>query len=228
MRTSSGTAVWKLVSRVVALLPFLLFAALAQADVIGDPAGDTFAPGPDITSVSTTLSGVNQSTLQIGVNFAGPIFAPSTFHLHSLGGYILLDTNGNANMPAALASLLTQLPPVPGVDFYIDLFSEESQPPQAQPRLVSVVNAAQNSVGAVPITYFPTSFVVDVPVSLLGTQNPSVGLIVGTFDNRTDVARLVPSQIAPIPEPGSLALFMVVAGAAAGAWHIRPRNLRRA
>jgi hypothetical protein len=196
-------------------------AALALGGTITDPVGDLLAPGHDITSVHSSLIGPNHDTLQISVAFAGPIFAPSTFHLNSLGGFVLLDTDGNANLAAALATIAANNhPPAAGIDFYLDLFSEE-----AYGGLADLLGAALNHVAAVPIAFGGSSFTVDIPVALIGTGNPDVGVIVGTFGNSaSDVAALLSQPTAaPVPEPSSGLLFFALAGLAAGALGARRR-----
>jgi PEP-CTERM motif len=209
-RSVAAMASWMLI---------VLFAGSEPAAVgatITDPAGDTFAAGPDITSVSTSLTGVNQSTLQITVNFGRTIFAPSSFHVNSLGGWILLDTNGDANMASSLSFLISNLPPAAGIDLSIDLFSEEFQLGFA-----NLLNSNLNFVAALPVSFGATSLTVSVPVSSLGVTNPNMGVVVGTFDQATDIASS--ATAGPVPEPGSFTLFSLLAGIAGGL-HCRRRR----
>jgi PEP-CTERM motif len=192
-------------ARVTMTAAVLLLVAGGRAALWGatitDPQGDTFGTGPDILSITTSLTGVNQSTLEITVSFAAPIQAASSFNLNSLGGYLVLEANGNADLQAALLHLASSIPPTSNIDYYIDLFSEEFMPGS-----VNLLNANASFVAALPIAFSMSQFTVRVPVSLVGSSNPQIGAVVGTFSGASDLAL----QAAPtdaIPEPSSLALF---------------------
>lgn len=93
-----------------------------------------------------------------------------------------------------------------GVDYFIDLYSEEFLSGQ-----VEVFNDLFDVVGQVPITFGSNAFSVAVPLAMLGGGNGLVnyGVIVGTFDEATDRAPngAMPATSTPVPEPATLLLL---------------------
>jgi hypothetical protein len=186
----------------------------ARADsLVIDPTGDTFGNGPiqlDVTSVNTT---VTSTSLTFVVTFSGPVFAPSVGNPRSVGGFIDLDTDQNPATGVESATGVFGPPPAPniGVDFGIDLFSEDFHS-----GLVDVINTNIGMIiGTAPITFSTSSFTLTVPLSLLGGDDGLVNyaLVIGTFDEPTDE---VPNGVtpatsadgaAPVPEPATLLLL---------------------
>jgi hypothetical protein len=221
-------------------------AAASADPLISDPLNDTFGVGPvqlDIVSYSGTFTpSAGGGTVVFTVNFAKPIAPASAFAPNSVGiGYIDLDTDrkaatggsagwGGPSVPGGNSwiNFFVQQGVVPGPmialgdEFFIDIGSE-----QFHPGLVDVDNAFTNvPTGQAPISFGPTSFTVTVPLSLLPGPVPpyNFGILVGTFDELTDrapngavsAAVSVPAPSSVVPEPGSLALFVLALGGAGG------------
>jgi PEP-CTERM motif len=207
--------------------------AVASAAVNVDPTGDTFAAGPDITTITTTISSGN---LVFVIDFLAPISAPSAgVFPNSVVGYIDLDTDQNAATGGSgpffgpvlggNSWINVFIPPNPGLpsipgplvplgdDYYVDLWSEGGP---GHMGTVDVVRTSDNTVtGTAPVTYVGSQLTVTIPLSFLGGDDgiANFGILVGNFAAPTDRApngdaplSTVDVQI-PVPEPASLALF---------------------
>jgi hypothetical protein len=200
---------------VLALAAGLAGSARTHANPILDPAGDTFVPGPTIDIVASQgFAPGNPGQFRLSVNFATPISPASAFAPNSVIGYVDIDTDQNAATGASpFINTFGGPPPViMGNEFYIDLASE-----LFNPGFVDLYDANTNTVlGSLAITYGPSSFFIDLPLSLIGgDQQFNYALIVGDFLSPTDRA---PNGALPlaIPEPASIAVFGLMLTGVAG------------
>jgi hypothetical protein len=182
-----------------------------SAAIVADAIGDTFGSGAiqhDITSISALEIG---NELVVTVDFAGPVSPFSPSNPASVVGFIAIDTNFDADMAGSLFFLRTNSPPAPGIDFYIDLHSQEFFPPNYNS--VELLNSSLEVVGnPLAISYGPTSLTVSVPLLSLGISddNVNIGALIGTFgslDEPGEPTDQAPDVIAAVPEPGSLTIF---------------------
>lgn len=168
----------------------------------------------EIEDLSVELIGTD---LKFTINFASSVAAPSDLLSPDppLVGYIAIDFFGGANVQADMPSALALLDPLQtnlptGIDFIIDLFSEDLFPPFFGE--VDVLDAALAPVSGGPFAAtYGTSFMVTVSLAALGDPDLveldlQVGAKVGTFDGPSDQA-----PNAPVPEPASLALWSLSA-----------------
>lgn len=211
---------------------FLFTALSADAGpILTDPPGDTFGTGThDITTYSAITDPATSTTL-LTVNFAGPISPPSAFAPDSVLGFIDLDTDRNPTTGGTTPWLgaLTGgnswinffIPPNPGTpalppphdtlialgdEFYVDLFSEASNP-----GFVDLTDANTGAVAAIPIAFGPTSFSILIPLTGSGNGSLNFGLLFGTIVGPTDRA---PNGAEPaqsyVPEPGSIVSYAIM------------------
>ncbi len=204
--------------------------------MISDPVGDTFGVPPllDITSFNGDPTAV-PGAMVFNVNFAGAIAPPSAFAPNSVTGFIDLDTDRN---PATGGSApfggpvpggnswinyFIQQGAVPGPtiglgdEFYIDIGSEEFHP-----GFVDVFKTSTNAItGQAPILFGSNSFKITVPLSDLSGATPpyNFGIVIGNFDSPTDRAPNGTNPavtFVPVPEPGSMMLFIIALAGAGG------------
>jgi hypothetical protein len=188
-----------------------LGAAASAALTTYDATSDAFGVGAiqhDIVSVTSTI---NPANVVFEVEFADPIAPASSFLPHSLVGFLDLDVDQNS---ATGASARFGSPPsatvVPGVEFYVDLFSEASSP-----GMVDVIDASTGlPTGSAAISFGATLFSLTLPFSLIGGDDGALrwGLVVGTFAEPTDQA--TGSTVSGVPEPASVAGWLALATAA--------------
>ena len=186
---------------VIALLGTLPHSAFSQ--VLSDPIGDTYGPGPvqiDISSYSVTYTA---SLLNVFVGFAAPIASPSSMQPNSVTGYLDLDTDQNANTGTTpFVQLFGQSPtPSLGDEFLVDFGSEANHP-----GTIDVIDTSSfTAVGTIPISYRTDNFNFSVPLSLLGNSNGllNYAILVGTTTDPTDQAPngTVPETSVPAAPP---------------------------
>lgn len=196
------------------LLSSSLASVQAATITLTDPSGDTPLPGqPDIVSITTEYDSILQT---ITVVFSSTVVPASTFLPDSLGGYIAIDLGGDADLAALLIDVGTAGLPA-GIEYYIDLFSEEFPPGG----LVDLVDSS-GIVDSLPITFAIDfkSFVIDLTQATVAISIPSSGIalgaIVGYFPPDTFPTDQAPNQVADVvPEPTSLAVWSLAAVSAA-------------
>lgn len=212
MRTSFSTGS---VVLALAALGFVPCPARGAPILFIDPTGDTFAPGPDITSYGAAR--MSTGDVVFTVNFAGPISPPSAFAANSVAGFIDIDADQNPATGAA-PQLNRFIPPVPGPaialgdEFYVLLDSEAFNP-----GFVDVLNAITNAtVATVPVTFTQQGLSLAIPSSLLNDDGRlNFAVLVGTFGgdlsdrapNGATPAASIDVDVAAIPEPGTLVLL---------------------
>ncbi len=189
-------------------LALTLGAAASAAVTIFDATSDAFGLGPiqhDIVSVTSTI---NPANVVFEVAFAGPIAPASSFAPNSLVGFLDLDVDRNpatgvTSRFGAPASPTT----IPGVEFYVDLFSESFSP-----GMVDVIDASTGlPSGSAAISYSPSLFSLTLPRSLIGSDDGLLdwGLAAGTFTEPTDQA--AGSTSGTVPEPASVLAWLALA-----------------
>ncbi len=196
------------------LSAFALRAGEAQALPYSDLQGDALTgafQNYDITSIDAVHSSTH---LAFTVQLVGTPTAPSVNQNQGLSGFIDIDIdlNPNTGVVATIDTIggtfgNTGL----GIEYYLDLFSEATNPGFVALRdPVNVLNVSQ-----VPITYGNNSFTIVVPLSALGNDDGLVNyaVAVGDFafaqDQALDASVVgmggQPAVSSPVlvPEPGS-------------------------
>lgn len=182
--------------------------------LVTDPLCDTFGVDwvkHDIAGVRGTLvSGV----LTFEVFFKDPVELPFNLSALSVVGFLNLDTDRN-DMTAGPAQPMGYGPRFAGLgtDFSVDLFSGLMVPDR-----VDVVDTSSGlAVGAATLALDPTgrTLSVEIPLGILGNSNGEVnfGLVVGTFNDASDVVLSLAPGATAVPEPSGLLLLAAGMGA---------------
>jgi hypothetical protein len=172
-----------------------------SSQVVSDPVGDTFGTGPvrhDITAVEVSLGA---ELITFDIRFAGPIAAPSAFLPNSVVGYIDLDVDRNpaTGAPSQASYFSPAGPDGIGAEFFVDVFSEQFSPGRSE----LIDTATMQPVSNADLRVTDRLLSIDVPLARLGgTGEVNFSVIVGTFNEFTDVVTVV-------PEPQAIVLALV-------------------
>lgn len=135
----------------------------SSATEVSDPVGDTFAPvGVGALDISSIDAEFDETAMRVTVKFdpSTPIQPPSAGATNSVvGSLIFLDTDQDTGTGVNFFGFL-------GADFFVDIGAEEFTPGQ-----VEVVDEAFTTLGTAPISFTAASFVVGVPLSLIGEDD---------------------------------------------------------
>jgi hypothetical protein len=222
---------------VIAALASLLVASVSRADMLFDvtkpPGGNT-----GIHDIREFLAVVNGSNVDFTVRFYNTITdsqGPNTGP-NDIFGFLDIDADKNPATGLSNAGLiaLRSFGTVPGlgVDFYADLFQEQP----GSPDLLPLVDQTGNTADQVPIVYGADahSLTVSVPWTDLGFSSATAVSLNAAFLAVDDTTR--PNQpfvsdsisnLAPVPEPGSLVLMLSGTCALAGRHRQRLRRVLR-
>lgn len=172
------------------LIP-VVAAAQPTSSPVTDGQGDAFdifgfgPPFHDIDTIDVTFSATHVHFL---ATFHTTIAPPSAFAFNSVYGALDLDTDENGS--TGLAALQNGFsPPLPsvgiGVDYYVDIGSEEFHP-----GFVDVISSAFVITAIVPVVFTSDTIAVDVPLSALGGDDGSMrfALLAGSFFQPTDAS----------------------------------------
>jgi hypothetical protein len=206
------------VTALAAAAALLLPATPARAGVIyTDPTGDTFGLGgtlrPDITSYTVDLDSSPGRAI-FTINFANPIFAPSSTAspFQRVTGFIDLDTDRNPLTGIASHINATGVPGPAvsmGVDYFLDLKTEGLP---GHSGFVDLKDSTNATIATEAITYGTSSLTVGVDLTQIGSPaggSFSYAILVGNMVSATDRAPNGPSGSDSLatPEPTSLALL---------------------
>lgn len=182
--------------------------ALPVSLTYADPAGDTSSPGGhDIASIG---SQVTPESVRFQIEFFGAISPASALQTNSLAGYLDIDLDQDVGTGAASHQSVfgtgsgTNL----GVDYFVDLFSEEFTPGFAE--LINTLT--MQPVSMVTLLFGPTQVSIDVPRADLGGDAAlNYGVAVGGFVAFSDEARNAGEPPAStVPEP-AIVIFIAEA-----------------
>ncbi len=189
-------------------LAFAVAITSAQsAPVFMDPLDDTFGDGQFRPDISLLDSRVSETDVTFRVQFHNDISPPSALAVNSVVGFIDIDvdqsfetgqtSNQSTFSPAGSSGI--------GMEFYVDLFSEQFSPGFAEVLDASTVTV----VGSVPIRFGSRELSVTLPLGLLGPDDGRVnyGVIVGDFISHGDEATNFGEGVAyTVAEPTSTVL----------------------
>ncbi|HEU4765767.1 MAG TPA: hypothetical protein VFS77_00295, partial [Pyrinomonadaceae bacterium] len=129
--------------------------------VILDPTGDALIN--DIVSTAATTDG---QALTMTVTFADYVFPASSGDARGLTGYIEIDSDSNPETGVASSIDPMGLPKLNmGVEFQIDLGSESAHPGLVD---ITLKQGGPVKIGQVPILFSEKSFLLVVPLAMLG------------------------------------------------------------
>lgn len=149
-----------------------------------DPVGDTFNPGPDITSFSAETDGTD---LILTLTFDGAIEPPpGSGGGNEVIGFIDIDADQDAltGIAGGNVGIFCPSPPAIGMDFFIDLGSYDAMTGTAD-----VVDASPAIVGTAQVTYGANTVTAVVANALLSDDGiADLNTVIGNSANPTDCA----------------------------------------
>lgn len=218
---SASTGGARSTTRLLALVAACVCVAssAARALPLSDAIGDTVAGAYQTYDISAIDAQFSATTLIFTITLTSAPVAPSTNQLQGLSGFIDIDVDLNpfSGATAAIDTLGSGFGSTGlGVEYYLDLFTEVSNP-----GFVSLKDPINLTNTQVPISYGASGFTIGVPLSALGNDDGLVhyAVVVGDFGFATDQA-LDPlvviqgglpatSVAAVVPEPATALLIAI-------------------
>ncbi len=204
LAAAPASAAWNQYTSPKEVTPF----TVTNSGCVPDPIGDTFGHGPVQLDITSFCAQYTNTELVIKVQFNGSI-SPGDSGIHNaVVGYIDFDTDQNPS--TGITSNVDGNSPYTtglGVDYFVELFDYNSST-----RDTPVEDASSNVVGRVPVIFTSRSFMVMIPLAMIGNNGKvNTATVLGTVHEATDAAPnggyLTSSQAAPVPTVTPLGLI---------------------